>query len=519
MKKQGTKSIYVIAVLLIIAGIAAMICGCASSADTGTSGDVASGSAPADSGSASGDAPDDAEKVTAGLADIPETFAQDELVLADGKLKVRIDAEVARPDTDVLSLAKLTPKTVDAETKEKWLDFLSDGKPLYYARSYEEYLSGQVYRPVDNKDYTKREIEEIIKYLKSGNYLEYYEEGADPWDLEYSEAWGVANDIAGFEALYDSAPETVDRDAYDKADQSDIVILEADLGRVRPAIIGITAKDGSENFSVPLFFENVNTRPPSGSVIQIEEGDETGPDMPFEEALKIAGQYVEGLGFTDFQLSNAGLTPDSDRTMLEVDAASYDDLPKCYVFYFTKTVGGLNETFVERTYRDGENLAEMPEYVEVKVSDAGVLSLSYNNGPVETEITESIPEIVSFGEAVDRFSDEVAAHGVRTGWPEDWENDIVERRITIDRIELGGMRILDGNGAYVYTPVWSFFGGATEKYAPGKGDTNQQDENNEFHYTDLAQCILTINAIDGSVVDRWTFDRWAVSPEEGPGAI
>jgi hypothetical protein len=82
--------------------------------------------------------------------------------------------------------------------------------------------------------------------------------------------------------------------------------------------------------------------------------------------------------------------------------------------------------------------------------------------------------------------------------------DIIGRIVNVRKIELGGMRIIsrDKKNEYLYVPVWSFFGDVTSRYAFGKGDVNQLNDKGEFTDRQLFQCVLTINAIDGSIINR-----------------
>jgi len=41
-----------------------------------------------------------------------------------------------------------------------------------------------------------------------------------------------------------------------------------------------------------------------------------------------------------------------------------------------------------------------------------------------------------------------------------------------------------------------------EKWAEGTGGQGQQNENNEWSDAEFGDCLLTINPIDGSVIDR-----------------
>ena len=58
--------------------------------------------------------------------------------------------------------------------------------------------------------------------------------------------------------------------------------------------------------------------------------------------------------------------------------------------------------------------------------------------------------------------------------------------------------------SYLLIPVWDFFGSCTDKYPDDYEDVMQigLDDNNEITYKEFARSLLTINAIDGSVIDR-----------------
>lgn len=66
--------------------------------------------------------------------------------------------------------------------------------------------------------------------------------------------------------------------------------------------------------------------------------------------------------------------------------------------------------------------------------------------------------------------------------------------------------MLDGEGAdsYRLTPVWDFYGSMVEEYDEplSEGSGWATNENGEVEETALGRSFLTINAIDGSVIDR-----------------
>ncbi len=53
----------------------------------------------------------------------------------------------------------------------------------------------------------------------------------------------------------------------------------------------------------------------------------------------------------------------------------------------------------------------------------------------------------------------------------------------------------------MYVPVWDFFGSCIEKYDKTVVDSNY-NENNEYIEKTFGHSYLTINAIDGSIIDR-----------------
>ena len=76
-------------------------------------------------------------------------------------------------------------------------------------------------------------------------------------------------------------------------------------------------------------------------------------------------------------------------------------------------------------------------------------------------------------------------------------SDDMSKTINIDRIELGLMRITDPatRSAGLVIPVWDFFGNVTTAFKNGEKSYSELDD-------DPLNSVLTINAIDGTLVDR-----------------
>jgi hypothetical protein len=76
------------------------------------------------------------------------------------------------------------------------------------------------------------------------------------------------------------------------------------------------------------------------------------------------------------------------------------------------------------------------------------------------------------------------------------DEDVKQYAYTVDRITLGLTRIpvKDKPNEYMLVPVWDFFGTLKTEF----NDQNKMSEESDYS----AASFLTINAIDGSVIDR-----------------
>ena len=81
---------------------------------------------------------------------------------------------------------------------------------------------------------------------------------------------------------------------------------------------------------------------------------------------------------------------------------------------------------------------------------------------------------------------------------------IIGRMLVINRVTLGLTKVLqkDSGGKSMLIPTWSFFGYEVNKF--DGSDPNMTlflDKNNEFKVEHVGRSFLTINAIDGSIID------------------
>ena len=407
---------------------------------------------------------------------------------SDNSVIVNINATVSVPDVDSVPVAQFSPRGFTQDEIDSTVNILIQNKPLCKPRTLD--------------DYTKDEIMAIILKLKSGQNSDLFAEDPDAYFNE------IQPELDMYQELYEKAPEVIERKpGITKLETSpedsglSTVGVEADLGKSIPAIFSYINKDTQ---FVRFQFNNVAGQPPTGTVTG--NMNVTGVTISVDEARQIADDTVSQMGLGDFSVNGVGTIP-SLGTKNVLDYSGYDALPKCYIFYFTRAVNGLNETYVAPQYIQAlsqqsiqYNFVWPCEVIEVTVDDTGILSINYTGPcPDNVNIINNNTQIKTFDEILDIFEKQILIQGAYSN-----DTSIIQIKIDINKIVLGGTKIIDKDhqGQYLFVPTWDFFGSVTCKYKPGTGDQGQLDENNEFIYGDYGYSIMTINAIDGSIIDR-----------------
>ena len=419
------------------------------------------------------------------LADIPKeediTFSS-----SDNSVIVNINASVSAPDIDSVPVIKLSPRGFTQDEIDSAINTLMQNKPLYTPRT----------------DYTKEEIMEIILKLKSGQDSDLYAQDPDAYLKE------IQPEIDMYQKLYEKAPDVSERkpgttkiETSPKDSELSTVGVEADLGKSVPALFSYINKNTQY---VHLQYANVVGQPPAGSATG--NLDVPGVTISVDEAQQIAEDTVSNLGLGDFSVNGVGTEPNmGTKDML--DYPDYNALPKCYVFYFTRVMNGLNETYVNPQYiqmlsqqQKQYNFIWPCEVIEVTVDDTGILTINYTGPcPDNVSIINDNTQTKTYDDILGIFKKQILIQGA---YPKN--DDIITTKINVNKIVFGGTKIIDKDhpGQYLFVPTWDFFGTVTSKYKPGTGDQGQLDENNEFSYYDYGYSIMTINAIDGSIIDR-----------------
>jgi len=166
-----------------------------------------------------------------------------------------------------------------------------------------------------------------------------------------------------------------------------------------------------------------------------------------------------------------------------------------YEFAFTRSIAGIPITFTNdegssfEPREDGTFAEPWPyERIRVFIDETGVAALTYTSPYVILETVSESVSLLPFPEILKIF--ERMAPMVN-----DWyDYNGIACNMRIHEVRLGLMRIMEQNSRDTgpLVPVWDFMG--TSEFVDKLGDS--------YTYDDTNISILTINAIDGSIIDR-----------------
>ncbi len=402
---------------------------------------------------------------------IPDTW-QEEISL-ESDVKIAANAQIELPDTDVFPVIEALPHAFTVQQIQKYADILMQGQPLYQ-------MSGRT-----KSDWEKRivDVKAQIEQTKSNTDL-----SEESRQLALDE---LTAQLHSFEGQYKNAPE----ENLDKvpatlisatgSDKIQSIEVQADLKKATPALFNVQSTDDDRDSAFSFYIGE-------GDIYNtvLHADDIKGLALPQEDARKTVEDLLITLGIENMSLVQTDIVADitgyagSDMDVLAADP----EIKKCYIFHFTPVVNGIALTpnaSSTRMLSQPEQYDKIweAETLDVYVSNDGVYRLDWSwPGDAGQVLNENI-KLLGFDEVLKRFKNQLAYQNV---WIVPNSTDNV---ISIEKIKLGMMRCRLSEGKYVYLPVWDFIGDCTYKL-------------DGIRYGEYDVSFLTINAIDGSVIDR-----------------
>lgn len=222
---------------------------------------------------------------------------------------------------------------------------------------------------------------------------------------------------------------------------------------------------------------------------EFEEYENSTLTVSQEDAKKQADALIQSLGLTDFLCESGGQYGEVVAEGPSPDNGKWG-YRKVNILNYMRNIDGVfvdNENGSKLTdgWKGSEYVKKMwdGESITVIVNDDGIIGFYYN-APIE--LTETVVEkssMKTFDEIKDIFEQMVLVANARKE-PEDAVS------MNVSRVILRYTRISEQDrfDTGLLVPVWDFMGTVTE--ASGKLPEQQE------------ACIMTINAIDGSIIDR-----------------
>lgn len=284
----------------------------------------------------------------------------------------------------------------------------------------------------------------------------------------------------------------------------------ASLGDKRPTAIDVSDYQDIKQVSAYFYQENHRRsyitaswdtalfiryyRTPFMDTTVLTEDEALPISLTRAEAEEMAYGCIADMGYTDMQLF---ATSRGQELAGEEDLDSGKGNP-CYMFFFTRVVDGIPLTYEERerasSGTDGNTAYSKSweyENIKIAVSADGIQEVTINGNMVLGEKLVENAALIPFDQIMARAEEcffqryHLPDYAVDAG--------ATKRVIHIDRVRLGYMQMAAQNsGAQTLTPVWDFYG--WEEYL--------HDDRKEPGVPNRQYSYLTINAIDGSMVDR-----------------
>lgn len=336
---------------------------------------------------------------------------------------------------------------------------------------------------------------------------------------------------------YQSAPQDVELEEADTLLQYHEGQANAIMVDGNPSIVWLSADENKQNVIAAggssvygvcwqksgrkMEFATLNTEDSSNIFFGIAQGNPVqnpGATCTLEEAIEQGNALLTAAGL-DFSLVNAqpenlGLSgKDCDCYALSYKR-KIPDIPLDYIQ--SAIPQNLDEQAGEEAYR-----GRVPdqETLTIYIDDYGVLSFSWSQ-PLEVTATESenVP-LIPFDEVESRISSQLK---IQTMWNKDADADeeewIESRRLEVNKIVLSYLVVAksDSMSSFYLIPVWNVCGDLYYHYKDGylnRGESEGYvlDENNErtasrqYRYDTAGHSMLTISAIDGTVIPRGEF--------------
>ena len=467
--------------------------------------------------------------------DVPKRY-ESQVEDTKGKFKITIDADIILPKTDRIPLVRVEGRPFDQQTVDKAIAALFDDGKLYETESLNRQTKSEISEMLIELKQKKIELEQQGLKLSYPSSSEDDEEpieenhGDSSMDVaatEMNQLDMVMETIKLLEEEQKRAPiekELVESTGALKAQDITAGMPEeekkeykgklfeiADVGQLNPAggmrSIFVVNNEKSNHYSMEYnnrrdfekgfgsyFAEDMwrNEMTFGGGPAMADSL--SFPAMTIEQAQDIAEDFLEKIGI-DYLVCERWDKVIGGSNTEYAGGIPMGNLIKAYRLQYVRQVEGVPVTYtnIETTSGDGDRIFRNWDYESMTliVDDSGIVGVSwnapYNLMDTITDNTTMLP----FSRIRDVFEKMIIISN-------SYYTEGLGADMNIIEVRLGLMRIFEHNKLTtgLLIPVWDFFGTLTTYYEDDEG------QRRSFTHGDTGQTWLTINAIDGTIIDR-----------------
>lgn len=213
--------------------------------------------------------------------------------------------------------------------------------------------------------------------------------------------------------------------------------------------------------------------------------------ISLENAREMAQQTVQDLGI-DY--------------MVELETEQIDAVPEYYLFTFVRAIDDVPMELVSPKDATGINYREAwkPESITVCVDNQGVWYVGWDSPSDLKEELNANVALLSFERILEVFQTQAQNQFVYSEHDAEY---LTQCAYEIDRVALNYMAVAkEGTqDEYLLIPVWDFYGRTVLTYSDAYYASDGQydlDDNNQRVIQNPNYSYMTINALDGTIIDR-----------------
>ena len=419
--------------------------------------------------------PGNGENKSVALAErlgVPERYTA-ALESAKGNVSITADAQIMLPQVIQIPTAKVQLGRIEQDTADKIIERLIGGNPFY---------------EVGEKN-TKQDIERQLKML--------YEmrDGTRPLDIEGPDTKNTMEDLTKVIFKIEQLME----EAIDETELPPAQRTYHETEYAKEIIEGYSRIDG-EMVYLKITPENCmlfkgDSMHVSNAEHLVEGSRYADLEKTQQQAIDMADAFVAALGLDYMTLD---CVYEAARRRLPEDT-SVEPIEKVYKLQYVRKVGGVPITYtaLDNNAAEGEKGQETYgkpwsyERITFLINDDGIRTFEWMSPYTEPEIVTDDTQMKSFDEIASVFENMVLIKNV---WRS--ESDKFAWTLDVQEVRLGLMRVKAENIADtgLLIPVWDFMGHIVQTEVETGQVISEKDEE--------AGVVLTVNAIDGSVIDR-----------------